>query len=110
MRHAEHFLIIALVAVSIPKHRTEGVAPLRLTLGETSLESCGTDTALGLSDTCNVTVCLVFLNDTLCRLLLAVFTSLVGYGEIRRVLHNKLFQETVTIDRKTAYLLNTVFV
>ena len=98
MLNVEYLLIVLFIAVRVPKDRTEGVAPLRLALGETSLESCGTDTALGLSDTCNVKVCIVFLNDTLCRLLLAVFTALVGYGEIRRICHDELFEETVAID------------
>ena len=28
VRHTKHFLIVTLIAVRVPKHRTEGVAPL----------------------------------------------------------------------------------
>ena len=52
----------------------------------------------------------MFLDDTLCWLFLRKFTALVGYGEIRRICHDELFEETVAIDRKTAYLLDTVLV
>ena len=65
VRHAEHFLIVTLVSVRVPKYRTEGIATLRLALGETGLESRRTDTALRPSDTCNVKVSIVFLDDTL---------------------------------------------
>ena len=99
-----------LVTVRIPKDRTEGIAPLRLAFGETGLESRRTDTALSLPDTRNVKVCIMFLDNTLCWFLLAVFTALVGYGEIRRICNDELFEETVAIDRKTTYLLNTILV
>ena len=110
MCHTEHLLIVLFIAVRIPKNRTEGIAPLRLALGETGLESCGTDTALSLPNTRNVKIGIVFLDDTLCWFLLRKLTAFIGNGEIRRIRHDELFEESVTINRKTTYLLNTVLV
>ena len=78
VRYTEHFFIVTLIAVRIPKHRTEGVAPLRLALRETGLESCGTDTALGLPDACYIQIRIVFLDDTLCWFLFRPSATLLG--------------------------------
>ena len=104
------FLIHLFVLIGVPKDRSVCIAAFRLVLGETGLKVCGTDTALCFSDTCYIKVCVMFLDEQLCRLFLCVLTALVGYGEIGRILNDKLFQPLVAADSETAHFDLTLFI